>query len=141
MLTSGPASAPSSSVFERLVARMPSGSRRARHVEPAPPDQRLQRLIRLQSANGSWDLNHELADLIERPLDRLESEIAAFGGAREYRTAWATALAIAWLRRHAADARDEWEMLAAKAEHWLAASAPPRADRRLWIDRAEEVLS
>jgi hypothetical protein len=86
-------------------------------------------------------LNHELADLIGKPLDLLDGEVAGFGPPREYRTAWATALAIAWLRRHAADARDEWEMLAAKAEHWLETTAPPRADRRLWIDRAEEVLS
>jgi hypothetical protein len=151
MLASGPASAPSSSVFERLVARMPSVSRRARHAEaPARrsaeraggplPDQRLQQLIRLQSANGSWDLNREFADVIGRALDLLEGEIAAIGTAREYRTAWATALAIAWLRRQAADARDEWEMLAAKGEHWLETSAPPRPDRRLWIDRAEELL-
>ncbi len=139
-------------IFERLIGRMPSVTRRSRHAEPpargraereggAPPDPRLLRLIRLQSANGSWDLNRELADMIGKALDVLESEIAAIGASREFRTAWATALAIAWLRRHAADARDEWEMLAAKAEHWLETSAPPRPDRRQWIDRAEEVLS
>ena len=139
MLASGPPTAPSSSVFERLVARMPSVPRRVRHAEP-PVDQQLQRLIRLQAANGTWDLTGELADLIGKPLDVLEREIAEVAGSREYRLAWATALAIAWLRRHAAEARQEWEMLAGKAEHWLATSAPPRADRTLWIERAEQVL-
>ena len=138
MLASGPP-APSSSVFERLVARMPSLPRRVRHAEPAA-DQRLQRLIRLQAANGTWDLTGELADLIGKPLDVLEREIAEAAGSREYRLAWATALAIAWLRRHAAEAREEWEMLAGKAESWLATSAPARADRSLWMERAEQVV-
>ena len=137
MLDSGAPSAPSSSMLDRFVASMPSFSRRARHSTP-PVDRGLQRLIRLQAANGTWDLTRELADLIGRPLDVLEREVEGTGVSR---TAWATALAIAWLRRHAADARDEWEMLAGKAEHWLATSAPPRADGRLWIERAEQIAS
>ena len=100
----------------------------------------MQRLIRLQAANGTWDLSRDLADLIGKPLEVLEREIEGSGASRDYRIAWATALAIAWLRRHAADVREEWEMLAGKAEHWLATSAPPRADGRLWLERAEQIL-
>jgi Ca-activated chloride channel homolog len=139
MLASRPGSAPSSSIRDRFVARMPTLSRRTKHGAPAV-DQGLQRLIRLQAANGTWDLTRELADLIGTPLDVLEREIEVPGGSREHRLAWATALAVAWLRRHAAEAREEWEMLAGKAEQWLTTSAPARGDGRPWIERAEQAL-
>lgn len=39
------------------------------------------------------------------------------------RRAWATALALAWLRRHAADREDIWHLLADKAGRWLTRAA------------------
>jgi Ca-activated chloride channel homolog len=140
MLASAPPSSPSSSMLERFVARMPSLSRRATRSAP-PPDPGLQRLIQLQAASGTWDLTPELAEVIGKPLDLLERELAATGGSRDHRLAWATALAIAWLNRHAADVRDEWDMLAGKAETWLATAAPKHVAGRRWIERAEQILS
>jgi Ca-activated chloride channel family protein len=77
-------------------------------------------LVLLQRADGSWDLTREFARAMDQALGNLESALAGATGSRdEVRKAWATALALAWLERHAGDAEPEWRMLAAKARKWL----------------------
>lgn len=80
----------------------------------------LDRLVALQRADGSWDLTPELALALGLELSALEAALpGAQGDAALPRRAWATALALRWLERHAADCRDEWRLLARKAESWL----------------------
>jgi Ca-activated chloride channel family protein len=95
--------------------------KRPRSAKPAPPStRRLDRLVALQRADGSWDLTEELAAVLGRPLADLEVALAgASGEPREARRAWATALALAWLDTRP-EAKVEWELLAEKAEEWLA---------------------
>lgn len=97
-------------------------------------------LILLQAADGSWELTRELAAVIGKDLSRLEAAIrGASGPDAEVRAAWATALAITWLRLNAADAEDEWRLLADKAGAWLASVgvAPPGGGS--WTSAAEQV--
>jgi hypothetical protein len=105
----------------------------------APPSTRpLDRLVALQRADGSWDLTEELAEVLSRPLADLESALAgASGNPREARRAWATALALAWLDARP-EAKVEWDLLAEKAEEWLARasqSSRPRGGSD-WLDLA-----
>ena len=97
----------------------------------------MQDLIALQAADGSWELTPELAAIVGRGLDELSSAIAgATGPIDDIRRAWATALAVAWLALHAASARDEWRMLAAKARRWLDTTPAIPPDGRTWLDLA-----
>jgi hypothetical protein len=76
------------------------------------------RLVVLQCADGRWDLSDEFAAIIGLTLAQIEAAFEPAGDDEE-RAVWATALALIWLELHASDARDEWQMLARKAERWL----------------------
>jgi Ca-activated chloride channel homolog len=113
------------------VARMHSDE----VVGPSHALRDLDRLVALQSADGSWDLTPELAAVIGRDIDELEAELrGAPGGRVVARRVMATSLALEWLEAHAASERAEWEMLAEKARRWLAAvssvTSPPAAGRQ-----------
>ncbi len=124
-------------------------SRRA--LAPSPPDRRprasrpLDRLVSLQHSDGSWGLTAALAGLLERPKKDLEAVVDAFLASRpsagrsdlaRCRRALATALALVWLLRHAADGADEWRLLAGKAGDWL--KATPEGEAR-WLALAVQV--
>jgi hypothetical protein len=71
----------------------------------------------------------------------ISSWFSATGNPSDVRRVWATALAIAWLRRNASEFEDEWGMLARKARTWL-----DDVDVRLkrttsWMDAAVSALS
>jgi hypothetical protein len=80
---------------------------------------RVLALASLQRADGSWRLEPALANLLERELRELENAVPAAPTNRLARDAWATALAVAWLERHAATLEHEWRLLADKARRWL----------------------
>jgi Ca-activated chloride channel family protein len=117
--------------------------REARGRSQAPDDPArlaMLRLVRLQRADGTWDLTREFAAAIGRDLADLEAAlIGAKGPTEEVRRAWATALAHAWLIAEARDAEQEWRALAAKAREWLARSRaqPAGAD---WLVTASSFL-
>ena len=120
---------------------------RLRVEEPRPlPVERgpsaMQRLIVLQAADGSWRLTKELASILERDLAQLRSAIdGATGSQDDVLNAWATALALEWLRRHAADVEDQWRLLATKGQTWLnrTPARPPGGDT--WTDAAARFLT
>ncbi len=98
-------------------------------------------LISLQRADGSWELADDFAAVLGYDVQRLESVLRdASGDNRETRTAWATALALAWLEAHAADLEDQWRLLARKARAWLkgVSAAGPRG--AVWLHAAEEFM-
>jgi len=95
-------------------------AQREEPVEAAHAPRDLDRLVALQSADGSWDLTLEFAEIIGRDLDELEAELRGAPGGRVARRVMATSLALEWLEREATAERVEWEMLAEKARRWLA---------------------
>jgi Ca-activated chloride channel family protein len=106
---------------------------------PAPPA--MLTIAVLQRADGSWDLTRELAEAIGRDLRALDQAVASASGHRDdIRRAWATALALAWLREHARDHTDEWKPLAIKARRWLddVPAVPPGGGA--WVDAAAAFL-
>jgi hypothetical protein len=101
----------------------------------------MQALIRLQHADGSWDLTRQFADALGRNLRDLEVVLPGGTGATdEVRKAWATALALAWLDYVAPDAEPEWRLLAAKAQKWLDGLTAAQAGGTSWREAAAKFL-
>ena len=75
-------------------------------------------LISLQQADGNWQFDSSLAGVLAKPLEKLESScpVPCKGGIR---AVWATILALVFLETVCASQRDEWELVAFKAEAWL----------------------
>jgi hypothetical protein len=98
------------------------------------------RLVALQRADGSWELDAAFAKAVSIKLRDLEKVLRnAIGDPEIARRALATAIAIAWLERHAGDTRHEWEMLAEKAGRWIeACRTAPREGTgwNAWVERA-----
>jgi Ca-activated chloride channel family protein len=102
----------------------------------------LDRLAALQRADGSWDLSPELAEILGRPLHELEEKIRDVTGIpEEVRRAWATALALVYLEQQAAEWRDEWGLLAEKAQRWLERCGANLGGGDTWPSAAGRVLS
>ena len=104
----------------------------------ATPAKRLSYLIRLQQADGSWALDAVLASILGRSVPDLEAAcpVRCEG---DVRTIWATVLAVEYLEtRHGAQ-RDEWELVAMKAESWLQGQSPP--DLQQLKDTAKQFIS
>ncbi|XP_073166215.1 von Willebrand factor A domain-containing protein 5A isoform X4 [Lepidochelys kempii] len=91
--------------------------------ERAPEESPLLRLVSLQNADGSWDLDPQLATALgvseTDARGRMPSQDVPPG-------VWATVLAVVWLHGRAAGQRDEWELLEAKAVGWVQGRAGPQ---------------
>ena len=77
----------------------------------------LSQLISLQAAEGFWLLNDSLASLTGVSLAELKSLCPVGIGENE----WATVIALVLLEKRFNSQRDEWELVAMKAEMWLQA--------------------
>ena len=98
-------------------------------------------LIVLQAADGSWRLTKELAALLGHDLHKLRIAIEdARGSLDDVLHAWATALALAWLEQHAANAKTSGGCWQPRGE---SGSPPHRRFRRVaavWIEAARKFL-
>ena len=76
---------------------------------------RLSELVGLQTAEGYWKLNDSLATLLEQTLSQLQSTCPS----GQNFEVWATILSLCCLETKFLAQKDEWELVAAKAEQWL----------------------
>lgn len=100
-------------------------------------------LANLQSPSGYWELTESFAEIIDIPLNKLQeaSPLAdsTVGISDELKSLmssdycdynlqlWATSLALAWLfRKWRLFHREEWCLVARKANHWMEGKALPR---------------
>ncbi|XP_050773983.1 von Willebrand factor A domain-containing protein 5A-like [Gopherus flavomarginatus] len=91
--------------------------------EGAPEEYLLLRLVSLQNADGSWDLDSRLA----AALGVSETDARGRMPSKDVPpNVWATVLAVVWLHGRAAGQRDEWELLEAKAVGWVRGQAGPQ---------------
>uniref|UniRef100_A0A8C0IP04 VIT domain-containing protein n=1 Tax=Chelonoidis abingdonii TaxID=106734 RepID=A0A8C0IP04_CHEAB len=82
----------------------------------APEESPLLRLVSLQNADGSWDLDSRLA----ASLGAVSLSLSLSSPPQDVPpSVWATVLAVVWLHGRAAGQRDEWELLEAKAVGWV----------------------
>ncbi|XP_057624269.1 von Willebrand factor A domain-containing protein 5A-like [Chionomys nivalis] len=73
-------------------------------------------LILLQNANGSWDMNEDLAKVLGVSLEDIT---AAHPTEVLEPSAWATMLAVIWLHANGKELKCEWGLLERKAVVWL----------------------
>ncbi|XP_044841714.1 von Willebrand factor A domain-containing protein 5A-like [Mauremys mutica] len=91
--------------------------------ERAPEVSPLLRLVSLQNADGSWDLDPRLA----AALGVSETDARGRMPSQDVPPSiWATVLAVVWLHGRAVGQRDEWELLEAKAVGWVRGQAGPQ---------------
>jgi Ca-activated chloride channel family protein len=103
---------------------------------------RVDDLVVLQRADGSWDLDEALASVLGKRLKKLQKTLKdATGDPGEAARAWATALALAWLEANATDSRTEWELLAEKAKAWLSRCGAKLASGEDWLEAASPALT
>jgi Ca-activated chloride channel family protein len=122
---------------ERAVPRTPRAAMRR-----ATPTRAHDALVRLQRADGSWDLDEAFATAVGTRLATLEKALrGATGDGQAVRRALATAIAIAWLERHAADAQDEWQMLAEKGADWLRSCRATPAGGGDWLEIGRAMIA
>jgi len=139
----GATGAPSMSMDMRSM-RARAGSAKLMLTEPAyhRPPRPLDRIVVLQRADGSWDLDEELAAVLGVRLRKLQKKLeGATGDGEEAARAWATALALAWLESSAPESRGEWELLADKARAWLSRCAARLAGGEEWLAAAAPALT
>jgi hypothetical protein len=118
----------------------PSRSSRVRRDADAVRAKMLA-VVSLQRADGSWELDEAFARAIGQPLDKLRlAQSAAIGDADEIARAWATALALHWLKANASALTDEWRLIATKARLWLDRVSARPASGRSWSDDAARPL-
>ncbi len=116
-----------------LRGRAPSGGprRSAREVREAElaeasreveagREPTLEGLVRLQRASGRWTLDAALAEATGLDLARLRDLVSSNAALEGRGDVVATLAALVALRTRWADREDEWRLLAAKAESWLA---------------------
>jgi len=131
---------PAGSRWRKRASRPPARAQAA----PAPPRVHDE-MVAHQRADGSWDLDAAFANAMSlKPRDLEQALRGANGDPETVRRALATAVALAWLDRHAANARIEWEMLAEKAMEWLSRSrTEPAAGAGWhgWLDVARRLVN
>ena len=79
----------------------------------------LSALIFLQTAKGYWKLDQNLAEVLQRKLTTLQQTCPTNN------TAWATILALTALEKTFGASKDEWELVAMKANKWLKQESVP----------------
>ena len=112
-----------------------SGPRRtARGGDP------LSNLISLQQADGSWKLDDVIAKVLSKSLKELRDAcpVKCDGGVA---TIWATVLCVVYLELKHPSQKDEWELIAMKADLWLdGQSLPAGADLNKMKDIAKKII-
>jgi hypothetical protein len=110
--------------------------------------QKLSKLVMLQRANGSFELNDKLAKLLGVPLARLEALLSSLTATTDKektkQQVWATAMALAYMEIRLASIADDWAMMADKSRRWLRGQTTG-GDSTLaqvaWLDEAKKVLT
>uniref|UniRef100_A0A8C3IKN7 von Willebrand factor A domain containing 5A n=1 Tax=Chrysemys picta bellii TaxID=8478 RepID=A0A8C3IKN7_CHRPI len=102
-----------------------------------PEESPLLRLVSLQNADGSWDLDPRLAAVLGVNETNTRRMIPSEDVTP---SVWATVLAVVWLHTRAVGQRDEWELLEAKAVGWVRDRAGERGPVGKCLEAANALL-
>ena len=89
------------------------------------PDSLLSTVINLQLANGSWEMSKDLADVIGKPTTKIQ-EACPVACKGNMSAIWATIIVLSYLQLQQSSFKDEWELVALKAEGWMAKQQLPQ---------------
>ncbi len=101
--------------------------------KPALSSDSLTNLISFQHASGFWNLKDISEKLVKKP--EVESQCPS----NVSKEVWATILALAYLELNYSKQKDEWELVAMKAEMWLGSQTLPASLEEL-TKRAKTLL-
>ena len=77
-------------------------------------------IINLQLADGSWELSKDLADVVGQPTTTIQEACPVpCKGATYMYAIWATVIVLSYLKLRQLNFKDEWELVALKAETWI----------------------
>lgn len=74
----------------------------------------MMQLLEIQAFDGSWQLTDNFSKILGNTMEQLRRESPVVDI-----DIWATALAVAFLRKNFLEQREEWEMVEEKALKWL----------------------
>ncbi|XP_055970809.1 von Willebrand factor A domain-containing protein 5A-like [Sorex fumeus] len=105
-------------VMPRLGRNQSKDESEAQELEDAqvPETDQLLKLVILQRANGSWELDDQLATILGVSLPDM---MAALTVKDVEPSCWATVLAVTWLHTNGQGRKCEWELLERKAVAWI----------------------
>ena len=106
-----------------------------------PQGDPLSSLISLQQADGSWKLDDVIAKVLSKSLKELRDAcpVKCDGGVA---TIWATVLCVVYLELKHPSQKDEWELIAMKADLWLdGQSLPAGADLNKMKEAAKKLVA
>jgi len=98
--------------------------------------QRLDKILFSQTADGSWNLDLNFAQAIKQSLQVLTNSVPTPADDTK-KNAWATAIALAILEKWFSSVKDEWELIAERARHYLtkvAEHSKLEAEAVKWVD-------
>ena len=100
------------------------------------------RMIRLQSAQGNWNIDYNFAEVLGLPLAAIQEaspladnsvyvaddlqDLMSSDKCDNSSQLWSTALALSWLHRKRPQFEAEWSLAAKKAEYWMSGTVCPR---------------
>ena len=120
--------------------RLPLTLGGAARPKPSSSQPALPRIISLQLASGAWKLSAELAALLGHSMEELKTACpAACEG--EMELVWATVLVLGYLEKKLLELKDEWELIAMKANNWLKKQRIPEGhSKKSFLEKAKTVV-
>ena len=111
-------------------------------IQSMPSDVLCERIVALQSFDGSFALTSELATLLGSSVDAIKAAASEYGSSSSSETMVVTALVIAFFRSKLAALKAEWVLVEAKALKWLArAATSASSDSNAVLTRATAILA
>ena len=108
----------------------------------ASPTDILSSLIAAQQADGSWQLSSNLSQILGKSSQELEKAcpVDLKGSPTLVGVVWATVLVLAILEKKCKGQRDEWELIAMKANKWLKKQVLPGGAELSKFQEAARIL-
>jgi hypothetical protein len=91
---------------------------RKRATKGSTPTSPLTSIINLQLASGAWKMSAEMADVMAKSTAEIKNACPVRCDG-EMETIWATVIVLMYLQIRQSNFRDEWELIAGKAQTWL----------------------
>jgi hypothetical protein len=87
-------------------------------TKESTPTSPLTSIINLQLASGAWKMSAEMAGVMAKSTAEIKNACPVRCDG-EMETIWATVIVLMYLQIRQSNFRDEWELIAGKAQTWL----------------------
>ncbi|XP_028392752.1 von Willebrand factor A domain-containing protein 5A-like [Dendronephthya gigantea] len=127
---------------ESSLFSLPRSSHSSRRSsESTATETPLATIISLQLASGAWKTSTSLSDVISKTTEEIKDacRVSCEG---DMESIWATIIVLTYLQLRQSNFKDEWELIALKAETWLTKQSLPQGSSIQDLrEKAEAFLS